>query len=276
MLKRLSGIWLCLCSGTLLYAQDTIRSGASIHYTSTVDPVRDKTFAARAKYAKETIVFSPTHQKIEYCYYYDDERVCFGNEYEIISDSLLKKDDQEWFYKQVGSRYYIRRYNKGLYESGYAKSLVPLIVDGQLTTTSLDYQDILWHADYTDYNTEPRHLTPNYFFHSINIEGKIYQAKKLSHISPMLKGDTIIKLKLDPDNICYGSPYILQLYLFFTITDKGRLVNFEQRKGSNIIQPCPYDVLDLVRQLYLRHPFQSITRKGKAVNVRCMIRVLVI
>lgn len=273
MIKRLSGIWLCLCSGTLLYAQDTIRTEAPIHYTSTIDPVRGKDFAAKAKYAKETIVFSATHQKIEYCYYYDDKRVCFGNEYEIISDSLLRKDGQEWFYKPIANKYYIRRYNKGLYESGYAKSLIPLIVDGLLTTTSLNYQDTLWYADYTKYQPERPYAMPQYSFHKTSITDKIYQAKKITHISPILKGDSIIELKLDPDDVCYGSPYVLRLGLFFTITDDGRLVNFEQRKGSNTIQSCPYDVLDLVRQLYLRQPFQRIERKGKAVNVDCMIRV---
>ena len=97
-------------------AQDTIRIEPSIRFTSAEYPNRSKGFAINAKYAREDIVYSTTKKKIEYCYYYDSLRICHGDTYEIISDSILKTDNRTWIFKKQNDKFIIFSRDSGNYE----------------------------------------------------------------------------------------------------------------------------------------------------------------
>jgi hypothetical protein len=252
-------------------AQDTIRLEPRVQYYAAIDSVRDRMFAAHARYAKEEIIFSDRHKKIQYCYYYDQERVCYGNEYKIISDSILQTNEEQWIYKREGELYKVWRIKKGYYESGYAKSLMPLETIGLFTTTSLNFKDTLWHTDHTKEKPNRPYSHPAYFFHRHKIAGKIYDVREMDSLPPILKAQMPLELKIDPDNFCINDAMSRHHRISFILTANGRMVNFEQRKDDPEVQFCPYEVLDILRQLYSTFLVKPVLLDGKPVNVRCYL-----
>ncbi len=60
------------------FGQDTLKVEPSRFYSSVHEPFQGKDFAFSVQRSREDIVFSDSHQRIEYCYYYDTRGICFG------------------------------------------------------------------------------------------------------------------------------------------------------------------------------------------------------
>ncbi len=259
----------------ILHGQDTLRPEPAIFYSSKTEPVRGKEFASRVKYSREDIVFSDTKRIIEYCYYYDSERNCFGNSYEILDGSAIKINDELWNYTKQGDKYILYRYFRGTYESGLAKTLIPLETIGSFITTTADKTDTLWETDYSIDNPANPYDHPGYTFHKTQITGKIYDETGVDEIPSFLNGDPFLKIggKREDEQVCYGEPLVTVSSMSFIITANGRIVNIEQKRGNIDFRYCPYYAMDLVRRIYQLGPVKPAKKKGKNVNVRWTINV---
>ena len=262
-------------AGTTCFGQDTIRIEPSQHYTRQKSPDRGKLFAARVKFAREDIVFSATHRRIEYCYYDDNKRTCHGTAYELTSDSTLAIDGTIWHYKKRSDQYFVDRYFNGTYESGFAKSLIPLEATGLFTTTTADKIDTLWTTDYSTDNPARLYDHPSWAFHQTKVNGKIYASNEVDEPPVLLNGDsmTTISLTLNRSNGCYSEPYNFVKALKFVVTQEGRIVNIEQSIGYINLNNCPYYVMDLMQQLLQSGPLRPAKINGQNVSVQWSLKV---
>jgi hypothetical protein len=265
---------LFLISGIACLGQDTIRVEPSYYYTSDKEPNRGKDFAFRVKYAREDIVYSDTLKRIEYCYYYDNERYCYGKTYHILSDSTIDIDGVVWQKKRRGHDYSIVRYFSNLRENGYANSLIPFKTKGHCITTTADKIDTLWRTDYWDDNVDRPYEKPLRTFHKSNIEGKVYNQNEIDVLPTLLNGDTLSTIHLDAIAGCYSEPLYYLSELQFVITSEGRIVNVEVSQGFVDLDSCPEYFMQIVYQIYEKGQFTPARRKGQNVNVLWKVKVV--
>jgi hypothetical protein len=248
-------------------AQDTIRVERSHHYTRKEDPNRGMLFAAKVRYAREDIVFSETHKRIEYCYYYDQQRICYGTNYWLSSDSTIDIDDIRWHFVRQGRRYFVSRYFDGTYESGYVRSLIPFETIGLFTTTTADRAITLWTTDYrTDRASNP-YDKPRWIFHKTKIQGKLYEPANIDEAPTLLNGEALKPISLQRRDGCYNEPFYQVRELKFVVTETGRIINIEQSIGNIDLDFCPYYVMDLMRALIQYGPLKPAKLKGQNVAV---------
>ena len=217
-------------------------------------------------------MFSDRHKEIDYCYYYDKERFCHGNDYELLSDSILKINDEQWVYKKQDNKFYVSRYLDGAFEAGFVSSLVPFETLGPFVTTTDDKKDTLWITDYSFDTPANPYDRPKYTFHKTMIKGKIYNADKVDEIPTLLNGDSIPEIKLERKDVCYSEPFYWVRTMSFVITTTGRIVNIKQDMG-NIDDSCPYYIMDLTRYIYRMSPLKPSKKKGENVNVKWIVKV---
>lgn len=209
------------------FGQDTIKIEPSILYSSKEFPDRSKDFAFKAEFAREDIVFSETKKRIEYCYYYDGERNCFGESYEIINDSIIQIKSQFtdsiseiWKYKIMEYNNFMvqRRYDVFI-ETGIVNSLIPFSRIGKFITQVKEGSDTLWVTDYTNYNFQgPYRRKPMYYFPKAKIVGKIYQDTEVDKLPTTPSGDSIFKIMLERKDYCTGEPMTAIRTISFIVT----------------------------------------------------------
>jgi hypothetical protein len=257
----------------LIPAQDTIRLEPSIHYSSKLYPYTGKDFAFKARYAREDIVFSDTRKEIDYCYYYDSLRNCRQYYYELTNDSTLTINNCNWNYRKEGNSFFVYRYIDGVYESGYAKTLIPFETTGLFTTTTADKIDTLWATDYaTDEPSNPCNR-PTYFFYKAPITGKIYPQNKIDEPCTLPNGAELPVIYLKRNDVCYGEPLYKVRTMKFIVTKEGRIVNIEQSQGNIDISFCPGYILELTKYIKQWGTLIPARRKGKNVNVAWTVAV---
>ena len=262
-------------------AQDTIRVEPTSYYSSQDEPVRGKGFASRVKYAREDIIFNAHHKRIEYCYYYDKERTCFGDTYKLIGDTILQINDssdstlnQYWKYEiQDNGDYLVYRHHNGIYETGYAKELVPFILK-DLYILSGDTSDTLWSEHFINYNPNSWHYEPQFIYPKKSIKDKIYDLDKVDSTPTFLSGQLL------PDTIqhyrtsyCYGEPHLMLRNMIFIVTSEGEIINIEQGFGSFDMSFCPYYIQELMIIISKFGPLKPATINGDPVSVRYSINI---
>lgn len=255
------------------FGQDTIRVETSTYYNSRKEPHRGKKFASSIRYSREDIVFSATHKRIDYCYYYDKERDCYGTNYHLTSDTTLDIDGEIWYYKKQGDKYFVARYFNGTYECGYTKSLIPFETVGLFTTTTADKMDTLWTTDYSADSPSEPYDKPLWTFHKAKLKDKIYSKDKIDEPPTLLNGDTLRTIYLKRVGSCISEPYYFVRELQFVITKEGRIVNIEQSIGNIDLDDCPYYVMDLMRYLLQSGQVNPAKLKGENVNVLWTLKV---
>lgn len=267
---------------TFSFGQDTIRVEPSKFYTSEEEPTRGKDFASRVKYAREDIVFNQNFRKVEYCYYYDNKRICYGNTYQLIGDSTLQIGDsassnaiQTWTYRKMKSRQYlVYRFHNGLYEIGKAKELIPFEVIGSLFTMTWDKSDTLWIADYSTVSSNNPYSKPKYSYPKASIEGKIYEFEKVDQPPTLLTGelipDTIMRARTDR---CLSEPYQRVITMSFIVTEDGHIKNIEQGFGNFDIEYCSLYILELMTIISNYGQLKPALLDGKPVNVKCIVNI---
>ncbi len=272
IIKNISYVILLVCTFFLSMlnsaGQDTVKVEPSIFYTSEKEPQRGKDFASRVKYAREDIIYSDKHRRIEYCYYYDNDRHCYGNTYNITSDSTIQVDENTWKYTLVGSNYFMEQYFEGTYISGYANSLIPLTFVGTRTTATSDKIDTLWSVNF-DNSRSRRGIE----LHKTNFYEKVFNSYEVDTPPSLLNGDSLAIIHLERTDVCISSPRYFVNEIQFVVTKSGRIVNIEQSIGNIDIKHCPEYVLDLMRYLVRLGPLRPATVKGKNVDVLWKLKV---
>ncbi|MDJ1506808.1 hypothetical protein [Xanthocytophaga agilis] len=253
---------------------DTIKVEPSFYYPRDKDPHWGKAKAARLASltrAREDIVFSPTYKRIEYCYYYDNYRNCYGTTYQITSDSTLDvwDDDWEvWHYKKQGNTYFIEQYYDNTYICGFTKSLIPLEFVGLSITTTVDKIDTLWIIDHSvDYSPLTLHKT--------KVKGTIYTKDKVDSPPTLLNGDTLKIIYGStngiPKSVCPSLPPPPPPptdKVTFVVTKEGRIVNIENSYAESELDYCPSLMTDLIRSLIQFGQIKPATLNGQNVNVQ--------
>jgi hypothetical protein len=273
MIKYVLRILVFLLSVSTCFGQDTIRVEASTRYTSGKEPNRGKEFASRVKYAREDIVYSDTHKRIDYCYYYNDERHCYGTNYLLESDTTVVIDEETWHYRKQGDKYFVERYINGTYECGFAKSLIPFETIGLFTTTTRDKIDTLWTTDYSADKPARPYDNPLWTFHKTRIKGKVYTKETIDEPPTLLTGETPGTIYLSRKDCCIGEPYYYVSELKFVVNNEGRIVNIEQSVGNIDLASCPYYIMDLMRHLLQLGPLKAAKLNGQNVNVQWTLKV---
>lgn len=263
-----------LLSITDSIGQDTFRVEPSFHYSRVEEQLQGKNFAFSVKYAREDIVYHDNRKRIEYCYYLDNERHCFGQDYSISNDSTLHIDGHAWQYEKRGTQYFLERYDHATYECGMAVSLIPMVSAGLFSTYTLDKLDVLWTTDYSSDNPAKPYDSPSWGFPKSKVKEKIYKPSKVDELPTLSDGSPLDTIFLPRTDGCYGEPNYFVDQLNFTVTKTGRIVNIEQGVGNLDIQTCPYYMMDLIKHLLQKCPLKPATRHGQAVHVQWSVHVV--
>jgi hypothetical protein len=275
------GINRCLFSffvflgGLPSYGQDTIKVEKSYYYkTSDLPPRNSRMFHGSMKYGREDIIYSDSASRIEFCYYFNNERNCFGTTYKLIGDSVLSIDSTKWFYKKIASRYFLSRYLDGVYESGWAIKLIPLITDGLFVTTTSDRIDTLWTTAYQSGERNNPYSCPHRKINRLVFSDKIYRADRVDEVPTFMNGDKIDTIRLKKDDLLvFSEPYMYIRTIKFIVTKEGRIVNVEQDFGSFTENDCHDYLYSLMKNIVCRSPLRAAKRKGKNVNVLWIVKV---
>jgi hypothetical protein len=219
-------------------------------------------------------VFSKTHKRIDYCYYYDNERECYGTDYQLIGDTALVIDEVVWHYTKQNGKYFLERYFDGTYESGMAKSLIPLKMIGLFTTTTADKIDTLWTTDYSKNEPSNPYDKPLWTFYKTQVKDKIYTQDSIDEPPTLMNGDTLKTIHLARKDGCFGEPLYFVTELQFVVTQEGRIVNIEQSMGNIDLDYCPYYIMDLMRYMLQYEQIKPAKVEGKNVNVLWHIEVV--
>lgn len=237
------------------------------------------------KYGREDIIFNERHKKIAYCYYEDGKRSCRSREYKILNDSTLWVDNFDswkndngaitWRYKKIAEdSFYIYRFDSTFYESGYASSLIPLIIPGELTTTLANKKDTLWRLAYPLkwYAYYWRHFVVS--FHKTHINGKLYEYNEIDNVPTHKDGHSLGKIEIEGIIGCPCEPFCEEKghTISCTITSEGHIRNIEIAFGC-LNEYCPYTFMEIICELQNWGQLKPATQNGQNVNVRWFITV---
>ena len=253
-------------------AQDTIRLDKKVEYHKK-DNYQGKDFVSKIKYGRELINISDTVKEVDWCYYLNNKRDCYSKIYTLRGDSILLEDNRydtiQWIYKKVNDdRFLIYRKMKGVIESGYTKTLIPIKKDGLFTTTTYDGKYVLW---LTDYSRSENH--PNYIYPQVALKSKIYQAKEVEQAPTRINGDSMNIIKLPRRDACLCEPMYSVHTMSFIVTKEGDIVNIKQEFGNFDMNFCPTYILDLMRSIYSMGPLKPAMKNSKPVNVKWKMKV---
>ncbi len=123
----------------MIMAQDTLYLDLKTEYYKDSDTIGILNYHAKNVYykaenSKELIRFTKDSVKLEYCFYYDNERYILENNtyfFSLSGDSLITVTfngyKEKWRYKYLSdSLYSLSRLTDNILETGYAKNLIPL------------------------------------------------------------------------------------------------------------------------------------------------------
>lgn len=272
-------IWLLISLISIqVHSQDTVRIGESYYYSSEeVSGLNRKGFAGDL--GQENIRFSENHIKVEYCYYSDSVRNCYGYHFWInndstliISDSLMNQIYESWTFKKVDNgNFYVYRVINGFLESGRVDNLIPLNQIEPFVTTSLDKKDTLWWTnDFTLVNRKWYYYTTD--FNTSEVNGKIYDFNKVDAPPTQLNGDSLSSVEIKEIQHCFSQSRTWINTITCVITKEGEILNIEQALGG-IEDNCSYTMMEINRKIYNWGKVKPAIRNGVPVNVRWFIKI---
>ncbi len=260
-------------------AQDTIVYEEPYMYNKGPN-FNSRLFYSINKYGRQDILYSDTNRTIEYCYYLDDKKNCFSEDYTILNDSTLRIitwDTIEWSFRQVrDSLYEIRRYRlydrtqDSLLLSGYARSLIPLRIIGNLYTISDKRIDTLWYQDFSYYPHVPWGQPHTELYVSMVPKNLI---ENKSGLTPPKypTGENFNLFRWKRYGGCYNDPYNIVYSAKMIVTKHGRIVNPRQIHGNLGLGCNTYE--DFLLHLYKLQPLIPATKNGEPIDVEWEFRV---
>lgn len=273
---RLLLLLLPLCSlVSNSWAQDTIRHGDRIIYSNEKKYLRSKAFYATVKYAREDIIHSPIKKRVDYCFYMDNERNCWGTNYETPNDSTLwiydNWDTIVWTYRNASHGFQLERQVGSTTISAQADSLIPFQPTIEIACGI--HADTLWVEDYKMVEFSNRFSKPQFSYPQVTIEGEILKEDQLSTTPTLLNGDSIPVLSLKRTDYCLCEPYIWIQSLKCIVTEKGEIKNIQQHRGNVDVENCPGYFQKLQMELDSWGKLQPGTVDGKPVHSELLIEV---
>lgn len=254
------------------FSQDTIYYDHKVSYNSGDNPIRGKEFVANLEFAREDIILDENTTRVEYCYYYDNERICHGNTYRILNDSTLIENESIWNYKKVyDNNFSIWRNDSLIVEYGQASSMMPLQKTGLFFTVNKLSKDTLWQMDYTNYNPSNPYRKPLFNYYLSHIHGKVYEYSDIE-VPPTQKDySSLNSVRITPE-YCLSQPYMDITLVTCIITKEGRILNVEQALGG-LDKNCPYTLQEIITEISKWKEIKPAKIKGRPVNVRWFITI---
>jgi hypothetical protein len=235
-----------------LISQDTIKVEESSEYFSASNTWGSMEFNAKVKYSREDIVFSDNLKRIEYCFYYDNQRNCHGKTYELQNDSTLSIFESQdtliynFQYKNSDSLF-IYGENNNTYEFGYVNSLIPLL-PYEIYTLNEHKTDTLWISDFSNFSPENPYSTPKWTYPTNKINGKIYSSSEVDILPTTSNGQQLpSNINLKRTKHCINEPLLFIQSMEFTIDNKGRIKNIKQKIGNFESNYCPYYLMEVMK-----------------------------
>jgi hypothetical protein len=260
------------------YSQDTIRVGKSFHYSAEeVQRLSGKGFYG--KYGQEKIIFDQNHIKVEYCYYNEANRTCYGYHYRIMNDSTLTIGDstgsnpiETWTFRELSNNHFsVYRIKDGFLESGEVDTLIPLRHIKPFVTTTIDKKDTLWRtSDFTCLNRKYGYYTAD--FNVSNVDGRIYDYFEIDTPPIQFNGDSLSAIEIEGIIPCISQPMTWINTVTCIITKEGEIVNIEQALGG-ISDNCSYTMMEINRLISNWGKVKPATLNGLPVNVRWFIKI---
>jgi hypothetical protein len=273
-------------TGAGIFAQDTIRIEPPHHYSSAEYPHRGMQFASMVKYAREDIIISPTHKRIEYCFYYDKDRSCYSSDYQLTSDSTLhiytgneKWENENWVYKkQNDSSYQVYRRENDIYETGIVKQLIPFERVGHFITMNKNRTDTLWVADYKNTRVQSMFISPVFSLTETKISEKVFEMNEVTVLPKLLNGNPIQltgNIGAIYPGYCYNEPLRRVRTISFIVTKNGDIKNIRNMWGKRIHVDlsCPYYFLKYMVKVSALGKLVPAVKNGKKVNCRYSINI---
>ncbi len=263
----------------ITFAQDTIQlDRKSIYYSDTVGALNYKSSLGHHKfnYSRELIYFSSDSAKLEYCYYYNYERIynkdkvySFTRKKDSIIEIKCNTYKEEWIYNKINDTLYsLTQYYNNLVEKGYAKSIIPLEKTGAFFVQNLK-EDTIWKTKYIDYIIPEISLFNDYLIDPDSVFVIVDSMPIYNHGNSDLRIDfqknlTINYPFFENEGIC--SRY----FLSFIIDKSGELINikFVRSCGNSFVERS---ILISIMNLKLFEPGKM---KGKPVNVEMIFPIL--
>lgn len=268
-------IFCCLCWSPLV-GQDTIQVDPISFYSSSDWPVLGKTFYSQVRYAREEIVYSNEKMRVDYCYYYDSERECFGRDYHLLNDSILMEDSVRWEYIKLSeNEFQVSRKLNGGVEIGRVRELFPLEKKGVFYVLSSITGDTIWQEDYSV--VDPRRSysrDPAFCYYYSEIEGPVYNYDEID-VSPRVgRAQWLDTIDINIGGFeCYGQPLGIDVTLMIcVITKDGRIVNIEQGLGGLSVG-CPGALKEIILEISNWESIAPGRKDGIPVNVLCFVAV---
>ncbi|MFK8104667.1 MAG: hypothetical protein AB8G15_19235 [Saprospiraceae bacterium] len=253
-------------------SQDTLRYDKKIIYKSKDFPIRGKQFVADLAYGREAIIFSEKKMRLEYCYYYDGERNCDGDTYEIINDSLVAVNGTQWhFQKQSNGDYIVWRKDRTVTEYGQVDSLLPFTQKGIFYTVSNQTKDTLWQEEYHSYTKGNPRRKPNFCYYDTKVEGKIYEYDEVTIPPTKLDYTSLNKIELQPE-YCFSQPLVDISLVMCIVTKEGNLINIEQALG-NLDSSCPDTMKSIMLKIASWGKILPASSNGNSINTRWFITI---
>ncbi len=257
---------------TLSLAQDTIKMEPSIVYAKAEAPLMTK--GARTKLAREDIIYSKQHRRVEYCYYVEEQRKCWGTDYHILEDSVLVIGENErWNFRRLANgHYFVDRTKDQLYEFGEVQPLMPFIPQTPIFTTALDTKDTLWTSTYHQKKKSLGNWYWTTHFYETHITDQIYDYHQVDHPPTQLNGEPLKNILISSVVPCPSEPMKDISTVALIITKEGKIKNIEQAIGL-LSTDCPYTMQEIIAQVLTWGRVEPARRKGKKVTVRWFISV---
>ena len=255
------------------YSQDTLLLDNQIKYYSESDSVDILSFYAkniyyRADYSRELIKFDNDSAKLEYCFYYDNERIFHENKiysFKTIHDSIVtvyyNQYSENWNYMQVNdSLFFLSRKHGNLIEKGFAKTIIPLEKLGVFNVLDSE-KDTLWMIKYSnfvypEFITYETQLNDSAFY--ICDSMPVYRNKESNFRIEFQKNLRFYSPIIESDIFCG------RFLLSFVIDKNSQLKNikFERSCGNGYIEQS------ILRALGNSFNFECGYMKDKPVNIK--------
>jgi len=257
-------------------AQDTIVVRESIHFK---ENQHDKYFfkGFSGDYGREDIIFSDTHHRVEYCYYEDEVRTCFGHDYYLLDDSTLMINDSTsvWHFRKIGANnFFLTQTSDSVVKSGYAESLMPLVFSSDLYVVSNNNGDTLWVERYSYPNRFYPHGYRNIEPYFSGLNGRLYEYYEVDTPPLLSNGDSIPAIDIEYlRGGCFGEPIVFISLITCIINTSGHVSGVEVAFGNLEINCYPETYGEIVTKLKNMGPFVPAVKNNQPVAVRWFVKI---